>query len=58
MWFAGLDNRYQIEVHRTGSHSGKLYIFNPKNKKEEIASWDVNLSYGAQFGPAVADVAA
>lgn len=57
VWRAKLDNRYLAEVHRTGSHSGTLYIFDHDKNFKEIARWDVGLSYGAQFGPDVADVA-
>ncbi|OGD30034.1 hypothetical protein A2833_02935 [Candidatus Azambacteria bacterium RIFCSPHIGHO2_01_FULL_44_55] len=56
VWRNKLDNRYLIEVHRTDGYSGKLYIFDHDKNDQEIFSLDVGLSYGATFGPDVADV--
>ena len=57
VWRGKLDNRYLVEVQRTDRSSGILCIFDHKKKNRLIASWKVALSYGAAFGPDVADVA-
>ena len=56
VWRCKLDNRYLIEVQRTGERNAKLSVFDHERSDEEIASWDVELSYGAIFGPDVDDV--
>lgn len=57
VWWSRLDNKYQVEVHRTGDRTGVLYVFDHNDNNKELFSKDVDLSYGAQFGPDVADVA-
>ncbi len=56
VWRSKMDKRYLIEIRRTGDYQGRLCIFDHIKNNREIASWDVNLSYGAMFGPDVADV--
>ena len=56
VWRSKLDDKFLIEVHRTDNYSGTLYIFDHDKNDLGIASWDVMLSYGAMFGPDVADV--
>lgn len=57
VWRSKLDKRYLIEVQRTDDYHGKLVIFDHEKNDQEIACWDVNLTYGAIFGPDVADIA-
>lgn len=57
VWWSRLDGRYQVEVHRTGSHSGVLLIFDHQDGDKLIHQEDVGLYYGAIFGPDFADVA-
>ncbi len=56
VWSSKLDNRYLLEVHRISDYHGKLFVFDHNKNDQEIACWDVGLSYGAIFGPDVADV--
>jgi len=56
IWRAKLDNRYLAEVHRTDGSHGKLLVFDHDKNDQEIACWEVSLSYGAICGPDVADV--
>jgi hypothetical protein len=56
VWVSFLDARYQLEVWRTGSHIGNLFIWDHNADDKEIHSEPVSLSYGAQFGPDVSDV--
>ena len=57
VWMTRLDGRYQIEVQRTGARTGNLLIFDHGDGDKELACFPVGLSYGAIFGPDVADVA-
>lgn len=56
VWWSRVDNRYQVEVHRTSDRSGTLLIFDHENNDKVILTKSVNLSYGAKFGPDVMDV--
>ena len=56
VWRSKLDDRYLIEVHRADNYNGKLFVFDHNRNDQEIFSMDVGLSYGATFGPGVADV--
>lgn len=56
IWYAELDQRYQVEVHRTSPDTGNLYIFDHEDNAKQLMELGVNLSYGAQFGPDLADV--
>ena len=56
VWHSKLDERYLIEVRRTGSHTANLFIFDHNDEDKELTSFEVTLFYGAQFGPDVADV--
>lgn len=57
VWRAKFDDRYLIEVARTGERTAKLRIWDHAKGDAEIAEWDVGLAYGALFGPDVGDVA-
>ncbi|MBI4119112.1 MAG: hypothetical protein HY452_02520 [Parcubacteria group bacterium] len=56
VWRGKFDARYLIEVHRTDGYNGKLFIFDHDKNDQEIFSVDVDLSYGARFGPDASDV--
>lgn len=56
VYHSKLDDRYMIEVQRTGERSANLVIYDHERDDAEIACWEVGLSYGALFGPDVADV--
>lgn len=56
VWRGKLDNRYLIEVHRTDQYYGKLFVFDHDKNDQEIACWEVGLSYGAVFGPYIANI--
>jgi len=56
VWWATLDDRYQVEVHRTGPRTGILYVFDHRDGDKELASWPVGLSFGAVLGPDIDDV--
>lgn len=53
IWEAELDNKYKCYVVRTDAYKGQLYI-----KENDIIIFEkvVSLSYGAVFGPDIADV--
>ncbi len=57
VWFTRLDGRYLIEVQRVMDYRGALCIFDHENGDNLIHQEEVVLSYGAIFGPDVADVA-
>lgn len=57
VWWNKFDNRYLAEVHRVADYLGELYVFDHDKKDKQIACWPVGLSYGAMFGPDIADVA-
>jgi len=57
VWHDTLDGRYLVEVERTGVYSGKLVIFDHDNGDRPVMERDVDLRYGALFGPDAADVA-
>ncbi|KKQ32205.1 MAG: hypothetical protein US45_C0025G0008 [Candidatus Nomurabacteria bacterium GW2011_GWA1_37_20] len=56
VWRSKLDDRYLIEAHRIDNRNGKIFAFDHNKNDQEIFSMDVGLSYGAMFGPDVADV--
>jgi len=56
VWWSRLDNRYQIEVQRTGERAGDLVIYDHSDGDKELLRESVGLSYGARFGPDVSDV--
>lgn len=56
VWWSRLDNKYQIEVHRKGERKARLFIFDHTDGDKVLKSFDVGLSYGAIFGPDIADV--
>jgi hypothetical protein len=56
VWWSRLDGRYQIEVQRLDERQGVLRIFDHANGNTQIHDEPVGLSYGAVFGPDVADV--
>lgn len=55
VWWTRLDNRYQIEVHRTAEYKGLLCIFDHKNADELLHTKEVGLAFNAIFGPDVSD---
>ena len=56
VWWATLDDRYQIEVQRASRSTGNLCIFDHDDGDKELVNWLVPLAYGAVFGPDVGDV--
>ncbi len=56
VWWSRLDNRYQVEVQRSGEKTGTLIIFDHNDCDKAIFKSNVGLSYGALFGPDVMDV--
>ncbi len=54
VWTAELDGKYTVEVLRTGPRSGNFRI---REGERLIHERPTGLSYGAQFGPDVDDVA-
>ena len=56
VWYSRLDQKFQVEVHRIDDRSGCLIIFDHVNQMSVIYTEHVDLSYGAVFGPDVADV--
>ena len=57
VWWARLDDRWQIEVQRTADYLATLCVFDHADNDVLVHSESVGLSYGAIFGPDVADVA-
>ena len=55
IWENTLDERYMCSVTRNSQYSGQLKIFDTKLNKV-LCDEEVRLSYGAAFGPDVADV--
>lgn len=55
VWKATLDDRYCCVVTRTGDRTGR-YTVTDTETDDELLSEEVELSYGAKFGPDVADV--
>lgn len=60
VWFSRLDGRYLVEVVRDeeDGNSGFLRVFDHENDDKLLLNNRTGLSYGAAFGPDVADVAA
>lgn len=56
VWRSQLDDRYLIEVVRTGERTANLRVFDHTNNDAVLLTEDVGLSYGAVFGPDVEDV--
>lgn len=56
VWWATLDDRYEVEVQRTGPRDANLCVFDHNDGDKELACWPVPLAYGAVFGPDVDDV--
>lgn len=57
VWEATIDNNtWKAQVVRVDSYNGTLEIYRVE-PEEKVYSEDVSLSYGAIFGPDVADVA-
>ena len=53
---ATLDKRYKLEVLRNMQGGGTVSLYDTKNDNELLFQKDVDLLYGAKFGPDVADV--
>jgi len=56
VWESVLDDRYDCKVTRNSEYSGQLKVLDTQTK-ESLYDEEVFLSYGALFGPDVADVA-
>ncbi len=56
-WAAIVDNRYKCEVQRTEPYKGVLVVFDGKNNDEILHEVSVPISYNAQFGADIIDVA-
>ena len=56
IWEATLDNIYKCEVTRIDEYKGKLKVTNTENAFV-LLEQEVELSYGARFGPDIDDVA-
>lgn len=56
VWQSKLDNKFQCEVVRLTDRTGKLTVLDEDNSKV-LLEQEVGLSYGAQFGPDIGDVA-
>lgn len=58
-WWSRLDNRYQVEVHRTDQfqgYQGLLIIFDHDDGDKVLFKEPVGLAYDAIFGPDIDDV--
>jgi hypothetical protein len=56
VWGGIVDRRYISEVQRVTNQIGQLLVFDTRTLNEIIHQQEVNLSYGAQFGPDMADI--
>lgn len=57
VWQSQLDDRYDCRVTRNSYHEGTLVV-EDKQDGRQLLEKKVTLSYGAQFGPDMFDVAA
>jgi hypothetical protein len=57
VWWSRLDDRWQIEVQRTGPYTGNFCIFDHANGDKEILCEPTSFMYDAAYGPDVEDVA-
>lgn len=55
VWQSMLDEVFDCRVTRISDRQGRLTVTDTKNSAD-LLDRDVDLSYGAQFGPDVADV--
>lgn len=55
VWEAMMDDRYRVTVTRTAEYRGRLRIVDT-NGDDLVHEEEVRLSYGAIFGPDVADI--
>jgi hypothetical protein len=53
VWESKLDNKYDCYVTRTSDYDGELRL---EDEGKLLFKTDVILSYGAKFGPDVADI--
>lgn len=62
VWWSKLDSRFQVEVQQDlapeHKYNGTLCIFDHNDGDKLIHSQPVGVSYGAMFGPDMADVSA
>ncbi|EYT53155.1 hypothetical protein H483_0117695 [Dietzia sp. UCD-THP] len=58
VWWSRLDDRYQVEVTRDPDNTtrAKLTIYDRANNNAEVHAEQVDLAYGAAFGPDTGDV--
>ena len=59
VWCGLADRRYKIEVFReaTDKYKGNIFIYDSQNADKLIFSGETTISFGAQFGPDVLDIA-
>jgi hypothetical protein len=55
VWKSTLDDKYECIVKRSEKKCGRLIVTNTETK-EIILDKEVDLSYGAQFGPDIMDI--
>ncbi len=55
IWKSRLDNRYDCFVERIDSNYGQLKVLDLQENKLKLDT-EVQLSYGAEFGPDIDDV--
>lgn len=55
VWESTLDDRYRCLVSRTGAETGRLTITDTETE-QELHAEDVELAYGATFGPDIGDI--
>ena len=56
VWHSKLDEKYDCQVKRLNDYTGRLTMLDTETQKI-LLDKQVGLSYGAQFGPDVSDVA-
>lgn len=56
VWESILDDHYECKVTRNSEYSGQLKVLDTETN-QVLLDEEVRLSYGAAFGPDVADVA-
>lgn len=57
IWAVILDRRYKCEVQRTEPYKGCILAFDSQQNDKLIYELNVPISYNAQFGPDIVDVA-
>lgn len=57
IWAAILDRRYKCEIQRTEPYKGELLVFDSQENDKLVHELKLPISYNAQFGPDIVDVA-